>query len=109
MTLRELRKCAARWQEALNLREWKIRVDWGTGDESPESGPVVGCCQWNAEELQAKIHITRGSVSQEETLVHEMLHIVYQGHLEAVPEEYDVHLERALNRTAAALVQAAKQ
>lgn len=103
MTLKTLQSRAQYWQARLNLREWSITVGWGTGKECPESGPVLGCCGWKAEELTAEIHITRRQKYQEETLIHELLHIVMQGHEAEVPE-YDVHVERAINRIATALI-----
>lgn len=100
MTLPQLRKRTSVWQTRLNLREWTLIVAWGREDEMVG---LAGCCQWNAEELHAVIHINRRDPTPEGTLVHELLHILLDGHLEEVPA-YDVHRERAINRMTAALL-----
>lgn len=94
-----LRKRSDYWKERLNLREWSITVQLGTKKEMPDS---VGMALWSAEELSAVVKIRRGEKEQEPTLVHELLHILLQGHAN-YDGVYDVHTERAINRIAAAL------
>lgn len=100
MTLSELRERTMYWQERLNLREWDISIQWGTPREMEEA---LGLCLWNVEELSAVIKLRRRGAQQESTLVHELLHITLQGHEDY--STYDQHLERAINRIAAALIQ----
>jgi len=99
MTISQLRARTDYWRNRLNLKEWQITVEWGGKKEMTD---CVGCCIWSAEELCAIVKIKRGEKEQEPTLVHELLHLVFQGHSN-YDGNYDVHLERALNKTAAAL------
>lgn len=108
MTLRALRSRAAFWVGRLNLKEWTVNVSWGDGKEVPEAGPVAGSCSWNVEHLTAEVTVTKGSAQVEQTLVHELLHIVLQGHAD-LSGPYDAHLERAINRITAALTAAVDQ
>jgi hypothetical protein len=97
MTIRQIRRLLPFWQDVLNLREWKISVRFGTSTEMTEN---VGLNYYSVEELQSQILLARGE--GEETLIHELLHLVFDGHK---PDggPYDPLHERALNRTAAAL------
>lgn len=99
MTLGQLQERKDYWQARLNLKEWRITATWG-----PQKGMKCfhGMCWWNPEELIATIQINRMSKDKESILVHELLHIVWQGHAD-VPD-YDIHIERAINRTADALL-----
>lgn len=101
MTLKHLRARTEYWRERLNLKEWTISVGWGT---KKEMAGCVGCCTWSAEEMCALVKIKRDEPAKElePTLVHELLHLVLQGHSN-YDGEYDVHLERAINKLAAAL------
>lgn len=99
MTLAILRSRLTYWQHRLNLPEWTIRVNWGS---KREMGDSVGLCLWHTEEQAAIVKILRGQPDTEETLVHELLHIVLQGHDE-LKDDYSVNLERAINRIAHAL------
>jgi hypothetical protein len=100
MTLIQARQRCAYWQGRLNLREWKISLQWG---KSAESRECHGRCWWNCEELTATVELNKYSREKEATLVHELLHIVWQGHT-PVPEVGDVQLERAINRITTALI-----
>jgi predicted metal-dependent hydrolase len=101
VTLPKLRERAAYWQDRMNLREWQITVRWMT----PKDGKGnVGHCAWATEQLQAEIAIRAREPNQELTLVHELLHLAIQGH--GNYETYDVHVERAINRIAGALMAA---
>jgi hypothetical protein len=85
----------------LNLKEWTIGLEWGRKKEMVD---CVGCCLWQAEEQVAVIKLRKDhdGLSEEETLVHELLHIVLQGHDELGPQ-YSIPLERAINKIAKAL------
>lgn len=91
------------WQEVLNLLEWKITIRWATAKESVE---CVGLNYFSVEEQKSAVAIARNCPKnmQEETLVHELLHLVFDGHTPTDPDKYDPLHERALNKTAAALI-----
>ena len=94
MQIAQLRGRARYWQDRLNLKEWKIKVRWGKPEEMAD---CVGCTWWQAEENIGEISILRSDSTPEATLVHELLHIVLQGHI-AYDGVYDVHVERAINK-----------
>lgn len=102
MTLAVLQQLGREWQEKLNLREWSISYSWGAKG-------LEGCCFWHPEELHADVEVSRRARAKEQTLVHELLHVVLQGHLPCPGGEYDVHLERAINRISAAFVPDVKE
>lgn len=100
MNLRELKGQLEYWQARLNLREWSITLQWLTPKEARE---FHGLCAWSVEDLTATIKLWQRSPKLEATLVHELLHLVLQGHREY--ETYDPTLERAINRISAALME----
>jgi hypothetical protein len=59
---------------------------------------AVGSIRWAAEECTADIELLRGQ--GEETLVHEILHLVLEGHTTYAETKYSEMHERALNRLA---------
>ena len=97
MTLKQLQERCRYWQERLNLREWQIDVKWG------DSKKLHGACWWHAEELKAEVTVWRGAKDKDAVLVHELLHLTWEGHAE-LTREYDVHIERAIGRITAALL-----
>lgn len=97
MTLLDLQEHLAYWQERLNLREWTITARWDRCKEQ-------GWCVWSSEELTAEVGIARHGRAKEETLIHELLHLVFEGHGPIHARTYNHHLERAINRTASALM-----
>lgn len=99
MTLTKLKERAAFWQGVLNLPEWKISVRWMTAEEGKKN---LGHCKWSTEELTATVKIRKGGNDHEATLLHELIHVVFQGHADY--DEYDAHIERAINRMTAALM-----
>lgn len=98
MTTRQLRRLLPIWTSLLNINDWTIQVRWGT-DEEMEG--VVGLNFFSPEELQSEILLARGE--GEETLIHELLHLVFDGDRK-LDGRYDQLHERALNRTAKALL-----
>jgi len=97
MRLTELQSLSILWQERLNLREWTITTRWGKGMKG-----LYGQCWWDPENLVATVEICKYSRDKELTLVHELLHLVLEGH-----EEFrgpNTVVERAINRIAAALI-----
>ncbi len=114
-SIRELRKAAGYWRDALGLNEWTLYVFYGkpiTGcDPSLANGEIADDCEgqaeWHTEETQAFIALRRGKATVE-TVVHELLHIRLEGHRPA-PLKYDPLYERALNVLAAALLKPKEQ
>ena len=109
LSIKEIRKEAAHWQRELGLGDWTIHVNWAKQKAAPDydkwemdTDSVASVC-WHAEESIAWIYLLRGAGSEQETLVHEMLHVRLEGHREA-PVPYDLLYERALNAIATALV-----
>lgn len=105
MTLPQLRKRAEYWQERLSIRDWRIAVKWGTAKKMGDDEGKIDFC---SEDLSATVFLKRGSAAKEETLVHELLHVVIEGDKKE-DLKYDVHLERAINRIAAALCKKEQQ
>ena len=111
MTIRQVRRqLLPFWQEALNLREWKIVVKFGTAKEMEDAQGIrcQGLNYISVEELESHIFLDRKVIEQdvESTLVHELLHLVFDGHKNQTMR-YDPMQERALNRTAGALMRLA--
>lgn len=106
MTLLQMRKCVPFWLEILNLREWTIKLRWATKAEGKE---CQGLNYFSVEELKSTVVIDRKvkPADREETLVHELLHLVFDGHEVVDTDKYDPLHERALNRTASALMKLA--
>jgi hypothetical protein len=91
------------WQKVLNLQEWKIKVRFGSDEEMNATGnPCQGLNYFSVEELTSEILLH--PETDESTLVHELLHLVFDGHKSKLGK-YDPLHERALNRTAAALME----
>ncbi len=98
------------WLPRLGMSEWigdrpgkpgvpRVRVFVRS---KKKMGDPVGTCQWHAEECFATIEILRGQ--GEDTLLHELMHLVLEGHTTYAPEKYSEMHERALNRLAAAFM-----
>lgn len=100
MTSAQLQSRCDYWKSRLNLKEWRIKIRWATKDEAKTN---QGACNWSAEELTAEIYIDR-KTDIESTVIHELIHPVLDGHMPNGDWKYDVHIERAINRLAAALV-----
>lgn len=99
MTLKKLRERCVFWQDLLNLKEWSITVRRPVkGDPKGNEGMAF----WWTERLEAEVVITNGY--GEEVLVHELIHIVFDGHQTYDPADYSELHERAINRTAAAFI-----
>jgi hypothetical protein len=106
MTIRQFRGLLPFWQQVLNLKEWKITVRFGSDEEMSSPGhPCQGLNYFSVEELSSEILLH--PETDESTLVHELLHLVFDGHKHKLGK-YDPLHERALNRTAAALMELAE-
>lgn len=78
--LRSLRRATKQWQSKLRLKDWDITVKWGSHDTIPESW---GECLIDGNTRTATIWIMPPNLVPpesedhvEDTLVHEMLHIL---------------------------------
>lgn len=98
MRLAEIRRVLPFWKSTLKLEDWTISVRHGTAAEMVDT---VGLNFIHPEEMKSEILLRRGE--SEETLIHELLHIVFDGD-KPQDGKYDVLHERAINRTAGALL-----
>lgn len=97
MTKREIGRALPFWQNILRLEDWRVEV---LITRASEMGDAEGLNYIHPEEMLSQIHLRRGA--SEETLVHELLHLVFDG--DGPLREYDVLHERGINRVAGALV-----
>lgn len=100
MTISEAREKLAFWRNVLNLPEWTIAIAWGS---KREMGDAVGTCVWSPEEMVADIRLARRQDNPEQTIIHELIHVVLDGH-KAMNGKYNEMQERAINRLADALL-----
>lgn len=105
MTLREARDLSEFWKCVLNLPEWSVSVRWGTRAEMKDANEddVVGLCIWSPEELTGQILLARRQDNHEQTIIHELLHLVLEGHRPMNGRYSELH-ERAINRIADGLL-----
>lgn len=106
MTLANLRRLTKLWQKRLKLQDWKIVARFTS---SIASENAAGMADWHPDNRTAQVdilppHLITDDI--EETLVHELLHVLYEGHTWYTEDLRSVHQERAHNQTAAALVHA---
>lgn len=102
MTLFELRRLTRLWQKRLRITDWRVTVKFG------EASGNLGTTDYNPRELFATVEIKPGQKDEryhdggiEQTLIHELLHIVMHGDRDYVGE--DVGQERSINVIADAL------
>jgi hypothetical protein len=105
--LNSLKRLGKYWQRKLGLLDWTINFVF---DELPENGQ--GSCTWDAHIQEATVRISPtlaiakysdGGI--EATLIHELVHIVLQGHQseEEIEEPLATIIEISINRLADAL------
>lgn len=91
----------------LEMHEWLPRATFRVVRNLKDSGgnALYGESTWHPEERQCWIAIAPNTCdSMAETLVHELLHVMLEGHMPVCGEEfYDEAYELALNRNARAL------
>ncbi len=107
-SIAELRRDLAFWQDALGLQHWRITLKRGKAvkeDPKPFSNEIldtaVAHSWWAVESPNAVIALLPSQGTH--TLVHELLHIRLEGHLDC-PAKYDALYERAINHLADALL-----
>lgn len=109
MKIRELRQLTKKWIDILELGEWKgrVKVNWGTEEElkNAEGDALDGVNIFSTERRLSEVFINPELEDHQiiETLVHELLHLVVDGHKNSLGE-YDAMHERALDRLAEAFV-----
>lgn len=100
--LGNLEAWVAYWQIRLRLRDWKLSVSIAEASVVDDAGVkhiVTGTNQWDAAEMTATIIIDPKAGN--ETLCHEMLHLVLEGHDNN--KGTDINVERAIERLTDAL------
>ena len=106
MKLRELRRLLKIWAKRLRVDDWELNVKWGKPDNMTGEG-VQGNIFFEPEFRRALIVLLalkyreEEGDSPEEDLIHELLHLVLQGH--GTRMKYDAMFERGLNQIAHAL------
>lgn len=100
MTLTELRSFATRWKKKLRLQDWKLTLSWMSEDDANgEHSDADGYCSWNAQHKLADIVVKRTADDPKRIVVHELLHLLWEGNLErgSVLTGNLVHKEIAIN------------
>jgi hypothetical protein len=101
MTRKEISKSLKLWKTVLRLEDWNIIARTVPAKQMQHEGTDnEGLNFIHPEEMYSEILLRWGAT--EETLVHELLHLVMDGDSELKP--YDVLHERGINRIAAALM-----
>lgn len=103
---KNLEKLTAKWQKILRLQDWDIQVSYGGSKELIDD--LHGLCHSDQTYKKAAIIISDGSnivtdlvkFDDELTLIHELLHLVFEPPNKKNQDSY----ERAIEQTAAALV-----
>lgn len=103
MTIHEARQILAEYQVLLDLGEWDIRLRWAKRGELEKED--MGAVRWCTDTAQADMFVRRDLGHQElrDTVVHELIHIVLQGHADHNGKR-DPMFERGINRVATAIL-----
>lgn len=103
MGIKELRSECLKWQAAIGLKDWKIKVVWGVPTKEPDywKGEIDLTSQanswWQAEESRGIIAIYKKCEDPLGALVHELIHVRLEGHHEPYKKSYDIMYERGIN------------
>lgn len=95
------------WQKRLRLSDWSITIEFCDRIESDtDDQECAGGTGWDSDRREAWVYIKRVDDDWEiiTTIIHELLHIVMEGHL-ICQGGHDVNEERALNAVADALAE----
>jgi hypothetical protein len=109
MTAKQVRPILRKWQRLLCLNQWKIRVQFG--DLKSESNEQLdGCICWSGEYRDAFISIHKDALPAdlESTVIHELCHLLLEGHLSA-PRDYNSSYEFGLNTLSDLMAKLEKQ
>lgn len=110
MTKRELTALTKLWQRRLQLGHWKIIVKFkGLDDMGDNAGSVMYMPEHSKAEIwlldPAQREEGDENDSIEEDLIHELLHLILNGHITLDKLIYDAMFERGLNVIAKALLE----
>ena len=107
MDERWLKRTCRKWQKRLGLMDWTI-----TAAFAPITDLTEGCTaniSWEPDDMTAQMWVARPEDATDSSLyfiescvVHELGHLLFYGHI-PIPE-YDVNMERALNKMTGALM-----
>ena len=109
MTLFNLRRLARLWQKRLRISDWKVDIAFGAEEEMNSEGEECdGWTRYDPRDMTAIIriapnldHENYSDGGYEQTIIHELLHIVLHG--ECLYEKEDISQERKINIIADAL------
>lgn len=107
MTLAQLRRHVRTWQTRLRVTDWHVSVAWGT----LASIEACGTTLYDPRAMTAQMSIAQDMEDAayedggiEQTVIHELLHLVIHGDREYKGEQ--IMQERAINQIADALYRA---
>lgn len=104
MTSRELARLGRRYMRDLGMPEWNAEFRMCRKLTDDKGNPLDGRSEWHAEERRCWISVCREAQAVEETLMHELLHVLLEGHLTPLKrDKYDPDYELGLNRLAKTL------
>lgn len=98
MTKPRLKSVCKRWLTALRLNEWEVDLEF-----VPDAEALEGCdgtAEWQTEYKHVLIKLAADQTDEEleETLVHELLHVLLEAHKpHPRVQKYDALYERGLN------------
>lgn len=81
MTEAQARLLISEWQGTLKLDHWRLEVKFVEQAHTEDGNAVIATCDPSDDYDQAKIEITRSTLKEkdcEETIVHELLHVVFR-------------------------------
>ena len=106
MSQKDLNSLLRYWRKKLGVdSSWKITAKFALTENMQE---CQGLNHIFPEYQSSEILIDENNTEVEETLVHELLHILFDGDL-PIDIEYSVTHERAINKVAALLVQSKRK
>lgn len=101
LTKAQINTLVRRWQKKFGLADWKITVNVIPAEEL---NGCAGTLEWETEYHAATMTLAAElpKPDLEETVVHELLHLLLEGHKSA-NSRYDAMYERGLNTLSALL------
>lgn len=98
-----VRQLVKTWAERLRLKDWEIEITL-TKPFDDGQRELFGLVTWDCDRRWAHITLdkTQDPVEMESTIIHELLHVVWTGHLRK-SGGYSVHEERSIEAITEAL------